>query len=227
MSAGGGSGPGSVRRPLPPSLPALVPVAGAIGVFGFVFGAAAQPVLGMPLTLAASVLIFSGAAQFAMVGLLAVGASPAAALWAVAVLNLRHIALGALLRPRLDDRSAARRAGLSWFLIDETAGLALLAPDAPARTLLRAGAACYGMWVTGTAAGVAGAALPGLEALASAVFPVLFIALAALTAAGRTGAARALVAALLVVGLLAAWPGLAGLAPLVAAVAVALPGERR
>lgn len=204
----------------------VLPIAGAIGVFGVVFGAASEPILGTPLTLAASVLVFSGAAQFSMIGLLAVGASPAAVLWAVAVLDLRHLALGALLRPRLDDQSLAHRAALAWFLIDETVGLTLVAPQSPASTLLRAGAVCYGAWIAGTAIGLAGAALPGLEALVAAVFPVLFIGLAALTAKGRGGAVRALIAAVLVVGLLAVWPGLGGLAPLVAAVVVALPGGR-
>lgn len=208
-------------------LPAVLPLAGAIGAVGVVFGAAAQPLLGTALTLAASLLVFSGAAQFTMIGLLAAGASPAAALWAVGVLNLRHLALGALLRPRLGGHAPLRRAGLAWFLIDETVGLTLLAPDQPARTLLRTGTACYAAWVVGTALGLAGATLPGLEPLAIAVFPVLFIGLAALTARGRGAAGRTLVAALLVVVLLAAWPGLGGLAPLTAALVVALPGGDR
>jgi predicted branched-subunit amino acid permease len=202
-------------------------VAGAIAVFGVVFGAAAQPVLGTFLTLAASVFVFSGAAQFTMVGLLAGGASASAVLIAVAVLNLRHLALGALLRPRLAERSAPRRAGLAWFLIDETAGLSLVARKDPGRTLLRVGAACYVAWVAGTAVGLAGAAVPGLEDMAAAVFPVLFVGLAAMTAAGLTGAARAVIAAALTVGLLAFWPGLAGLAPLVAAAVIALPGRNK
>ena len=206
------------------ALATVLPVAAAIGVFGVVFGAAARPVLGAPLTLMTSVVVYSGAAQFTMVGMLAAGASAWSVLWALAVLNLRHLALGALLRPRLDHLSRARRAGLAWFLIDETVGLALVSPRSPARTLVLAGPALYGAWVTGTVIGVLGAGLPGLEELAAAVFPVLFIALAALTAVGRSGAVRALVGAGLVVGLLAAWPGLGGLAPLVAAVAVALPG---
>lgn len=204
---------------------AVLSIAGAIGVFGVVFGAAARPILGVPLTLATSVFVFSGAAQFAMVGLLAAGASASAVLWAVAILDLRHLALGALLRPRLDDRSATRRAGLAWFLIDETVGLALVSPRSPGRTLLRAGAVSYGAWIAGTAVGIVGTILPGLEGLATAVFPVLFIGLAALTASGRRGGIRALIAAGTVVALLALWPGLGGLAPLAAAILVALPGE--
>lgn len=203
---------------------AILSIAGAIGVFGVVFGAAARPILGVPLTLATSVFVFSGAAQFAMVGLLAAGASAAAVVWAVAVLDLRHLALGAVLRPHLEGRSITRRAGLAWFLIDETVGLALVSPQAPRRTLLRAGTVSYAAWIAGTAIGIAGATMSGLEGLATAVFPVLFIGLAALTASGRPGAIRALVAAGMVVALLALWPGLGGLAPLAAAVLVALPG---
>lgn len=215
-----------MTRRTAPMLPAIAPVAGAIGVFGVAFGAAAEPLLGAPLTLGASLLMFSGAAQFAMIGLLGAGAAPAAVLGTVSVLGLRHVALGALLRHRLDELSVGRRAGLAWFLIDETAGLVLLGSSAPDRTLLHAGTACYAAWVTGTAVGLAGASLPGLEPMAAAVFPVLFIALAALTANSRSAVGRALAAGLLVVGLLAAWPGLGGLAPLLAAVAVAVPGDR-
>ena len=100
-------------------------------------------------------------------------------------------------------------------------GLALLTPEATSRTLLRAGAVCYGAWVAGTAVGVAGATLPMLEGMTFAVFPVLFVGLMALTAGSRSAAGRAMLAALLVVVLLAVWPALGGLAPVAAAVVVA------
>lgn len=94
-------------------------IAGAIGVFGVVYGATARPVLGIPLTIFASVIVFSGTVQFAMLALLTAGAGPAAVLGTAAMLNLRNLALGAAIRPRLPI-GPVRRVLLSWFLIDET-----------------------------------------------------------------------------------------------------------
>lgn len=199
-----------------------MPVAGAIAVFG----AASRPVLGPGLTAAASAVVFSGAAQFTMVGMLAAASGPWAVLGAVGVLNLRHLVLGALIRPRLED-GVLGRAGRAWFLIDETVGLALASDRPPGRTLVTTGLLCYGAWVGGTALGVAGAGLPGLEGMARALFPVLFIGLAALMATGRGLALRALAAALATFALLVTWPGSAGVAPLVAALAAALPRGSR
>lgn len=193
-------------------------------MFGVVYGAAARPVLGGPLTLASSVTVFSGAAQFSMVSLLAAGASPLAVVWAVAVLSLRHLALGAAIRPGLTG-SVAARAAAAWFIIDETVGLALATDGDRSSTLLRVGAACYGAWVLGTGLGVAGGAAVGLEAVASAVFPVLFIGLASMMARGGDLVLRTVVAAGLTLVLLIVWPGLGGLAPVVAAVAVSAGGR--
>ncbi|MGI9053178.1 MAG: hypothetical protein ACR2HQ_11100, partial [Ilumatobacteraceae bacterium] len=57
---------------------------------------------------------------------------------------------------------------------------------ATSKVLVGGGAACYAAWVGGTVIGVAGGAVVGLEALAAAVFPVLFIGLASIMARGRT-----------------------------------------
>src|SRR5690606_30495864 len=102
----------------------LVPVVLAIGVFGVIYGAAASGVIGPVPAIVSSLIVFSGAAQFSLVGLLASGASGLAVLTVVAILALRHLPLGALLRPRLQGGLAARM-GRAWFLIDETAGLAI------------------------------------------------------------------------------------------------------
>lgn len=201
--------------------PAVVPIAGAIGVFGVVFGSAARPLLGTPLTVASSIAVFSGAAQFTMVGLMAGGASPWTVLWAVAVLDLRHLPLGAAIRPRLGP-SRAGRAVAAWFVIDETVGLALGRAREVGSVVVRAGGACYAAWVVGTMLGVAGGAAVGLEDLASAVFPVLFIGLASIMARGTDLLVRTGVAAILTLVLLIAWPGLGGVAPVVAAIVVSV-----
>lgn len=207
-----------------PSPGALIPVVAAIGVFGTVYGAAAQPVFGTWLTLLSSLVIFSGTVQFTMVGLLAASAGPFAVLWAVFVVNVRNFALGGAVRPHLRG-TRLRRLMTSWFLIDETVGLALAATTQADRILLRTGVAAYGAWVIGTAAGVAGGAALGLETLAASVFPVLFIGLAALMIRGRAALVRAGAGAVITLILLVLWPGAAGLAPVFGGIVAALPGE--
>lgn len=219
--------PRVTARSHPPSDPASVatvaPIAGAIAVFGILYGAAAQPLLGTWPTLASSVVIFSGTVQFSMVGLLAAGSEPLAVLWAVFVVNIRNFALGGAVRPYLQGGGLERML-VSWFLIDETVGLALAAPANADRTLLRSGFAAYIGWVFGTAIGVGGGATIGLEGLASAVFPVLFIGLASLIARSASGLVRAAVGAALTLVLLLSWPALGGLAPVIGGVVAAIPG---
>jgi predicted branched-subunit amino acid permease len=210
-------------RHSPVSVATLAPIGAAIGVFGVLYGAAAQQLFGTWLTLFSSVVIFSGTVQFSMVGLLAAGSGPLAVVWAVFVVNIRNFALGGAVRPHLRG-GRLQRMVISWFLIDETVGLALTWPAEADRTLLRSGAVAYGAWVSGTAIGVAGGATLGLEGLASAVFPVLFIGLASLMVRSSSGVARAVVGAGLTLGLLAVWPDLGGLAPVVGGVIAAIPG---
>lgn len=215
-----------LRRPEDPvGLSTILPVAAAIGVFGVVYGAAAQPLFGSVLTLASSVIVFSGTVQFTLVGLAAVGTGPAAILWAVFVVNVRNFALGGAIRPHLQSQGA-KRLLLSWFLIDETVGLSLASPGQADKILLRAGIWSYGGWVLGTVIGVIGGASLGFEGLASVVFPVLFIGLAALMARTRGALYRALAGAAVTLGLLLAWPGLAGLAPVIGGIVAAIPGTR-
>lgn len=211
-------------------LPAVV----AIAVFGALYGAAARPLLGPETTLVMSLLVFSGALQFAIVGLLIAGAAVPALLLTALTLNLRHLVLGAVLRPSLGT-SRARRAFMAWFLLDETFGFAVAARAAPGlsaeertavteRTLVGMGICCYLAWIGGTVLGIVGAGVPALEGVAGAVFPVLFIGLASLAARSRTIVVRAAIAALLTAVIAFALPDLRALAPVIAGVAVALPG---
>lgn len=208
----------------PPARAGLVaasaPVAAAIGVFGVVYGAAARPVLGPELTVISSIVVWSGAAQFTLVALLAAGASTVGVLGGTAVLALRHLPLGAVLQPRLRaDRP--RRALLSWFLIDETVGLALTRPGPVERTMTVSGSTAYVAWILGTAAGVTGASLTSVEPLAEALFPVLFVGLAALVASTRADAGRAVLAGVAALALLLVWPGAGALGAIAVALAVA------
>ena len=204
-------------------------------MFGTLYGASARAVLGAPLAVASSFLVYSGALQFAMVALLAAGGGPLALLLTAGALNLRHLVLGAVLRPRLEV-SPARRALMAFFLVDETFGFAVAAGNAaePAaksrtteRTVLVSGLVLYVAWLIGTIIGVLGGALPGVERAAGAVFPVLFIGLAALAATQRSHVVRAVAAAGLTAALALAIPELRMVAPVIASVIVALPGGDR
>lgn len=204
----------------------LIPIWAAILVFGVVYGAAAQPLFGTPLTLLSSLVVFSGTVQFTMVGLLAAAAAPIAILWAVFVVNIRNVALGGAVRPHLRSGVAARF-GLSWFLIDETVGLALVDPKEADRVLLLSGFGAYLSWNVGTVLGALGGATFGLESLAASVFPVLFIGLASLMIRDNDGVVRSVAGGLVTLVLVLVWPVLAGLAPVVGGLLVALPRRRR
>ena len=201
---------------------ALVPLGAAIAVAGVIYGATSAAAHGAAPTIAMSLLVFSGTIQYATIGLLASGAGPVAVLLTAFALNLRNLVLGAVIRPRLSDAPAPRRAFLAWFLVDESFGLAMASGHAAARMLLLSGVVCYVTWQVGTLLGVIGAEAVALEGLGDAVFPVLFIGLAAITAGGRAGWLRAVLAGALVALLAVLLPDVHAFAPILAALAVAL-----
>jgi predicted branched-subunit amino acid permease len=224
------------RPPIAGTVLMVLPAALAIAVFGLVYGAVARPLIGPELTLLSSLIIFSGATQFSIIALLAAGAAAPALLLTAAILNVRHLVMGAVLRSSLGP-SRVKRALLAWFLLDESFGFTVLAAGraqrGPARhavaehTLLVTGICCYVAWIAGTGLGILGADLPGLDDVAQAVFPVLFIALAALTAHTLSLAGRAVAAAVITAVICLTLPDWRGLAPVVAGLAVALPDDVR
>jgi predicted branched-subunit amino acid permease len=113
---------------------------------------------------------------------------------------------------------------LGWFLTDEAAGLALASEEDATSILLISGATFYVAWQVGTILGLLGASVEGVRSIAEAVFPVLFIGLAALSCSSRSIAVRAVIAAGLTAGAGLLWPGIRGVAAVVAAIAVSLPG---
>lgn len=204
------------------TLASILSVSLAIGVFGVIYGAAAAEVIGPGPAIFSSIIVFSGAAQFSIVGLLASDATAVAVLAVVTVLSLRHLPLGAVVRPRLEGGLGSRLTR-AWFLVDETAGLAIAGGGSASRTLLVAGTAAYSAWVAGTTLGVLGADLGDLESLAEVVFPVLFVGLAALTSRQRSDSVRAVIAGGLSLGLLLVWPAAGALGCMAVAVLVCLP----
>jgi predicted branched-subunit amino acid permease len=206
-------------------LPAA-PLAAAIGVFGMVFGAAASAQMDVALALGMSLLVFSGTLQFATLGLLASGAGVVAIMATAVALNLRHVVLGAVLRPHVEG-SMARRALLAWFMLDESFGLAISARRQAAAVLLLSGAIFFVAWQVGTILGLLGAQAVAVEGLAAAIFPMLFIGLAAATIRGRSGVLRVTIAAAGVLVLVQLLPDAHAFVPIVVALLVALPGRSR
>ncbi|PWW21127.1 putative branched-subunit amino acid permease [Geodermatophilus normandii] len=154
----------------------------AVGLYGVAFGAAADAAgLDPWQALAMSLLMFTGASQFALVGVLGAGGGGAAAIGSALLLGTRNTVYGVRLAPLLAPRGLLRRLGLAHWVIDETTALAVAAPDRGLARLgfLTGGATIYAVWNTTTLVGALGAGALGETAQAAldAVVPAAFLAL--------------------------------------------------
>jgi predicted branched-subunit amino acid permease len=199
----------------------------AIAVYGVVFGVVAGPAWGSWRAILASALVYSGSVQFAAAELLAQKGSAGAVISAAAILNARNVVLGAVLRSRVRE-GVVRRAGVAFLMDDESFGLAIASTAPAARVVVRAGAIFFVAWVGGTALGAfAGSGTVLFSDAAEAMFPVLFVGLAAISVEDRVGLARTLTAGLGSLALVYAFPAVRDFVPVAAAVAVSLVGGRR
>jgi predicted branched-subunit amino acid permease len=154
----------------------------AVGLYGVAFGAAAAGAgLSTWQALAMSALMFTGASQFAFVGVLSAGGGAAAAVGSALLLGTRNTVYGVRLTPLLAPRGWARRAGASHWVIDETTAMAVAAPDRELGRLAfwATGATIYLGWNVTTVIGSLGAAGLGETAQAAldSVVPAAFLAL--------------------------------------------------
>ncbi|MFI8214149.1 AzlC family ABC transporter permease [Streptomyces sp. NPDC085932] len=205
----------------------------AVGLSGFAFGVtSAGSGLTLWQTCALSLLVFTGASQFALVGALAGGGSPFTAAAGAFFLGVRNAFYGLRLSQVLALPRAVRPFAAQW-VIDETAAVALAQPTR--RT------ARIGFWVTGltlyvlwnltTLLGALGAeAIGDTDAWGlDAAGPAVFLALLAPMLKTGTERAAAGLAVLLGLGLLPVLP--AGVPVLLAALAAPLvlwaEGRRR
>jgi predicted branched-subunit amino acid permease len=165
-----------------------------------------------------SAIVYSGASQFALVGLLASGASLAVAAGTVLVLGARHVLYGPALAPRLRSLSA-RRASLAAFgLTDEAFAVASARlPGGPSGYgwLLGLELGAYASWVGGSWVGVAAGeavarTLPSVSAALAFALPALFVALL-VPLLGAAGRRLPVAGAVLVAGAVAATMHLSGL----------------
>lgn len=138
-------------------------------------------------TMLVSAFVYAGASQFALVTLLAAGASPLSVVGAVAAMNLRHLFYGPALLSRLPSGGERLpRPVLAFGMTDEVFALASasMAPHHGERWLLGVQAGAYGAWLAGSAVGACAgqwdaARWPALDAALSFVLPALFLALLA------------------------------------------------
>ena len=148
--------------------------------FGLAFGAVAVA-SGLSLLQACvlSVVMFTGASQFALVGIIAVAGSPYAALAAALLLGVRNafygVAIAGIVRPR-----GLGRIFTAQFVIDETTAMAVAQPQRRAGryAFWSTGVGLFTMWNLGTLAGaLIGSSINtsalGLDAAAPAIFLAL------------------------------------------------------
>jgi 4-azaleucine resistance transporter AzlC len=150
------------------------------GAFGMTFGAVAVASgLSLAQTMVLSMVMFTGASQFAFIGVIAAGGSPFAAIPAALLLGMRNafygVAVTEILRPR-----GLKRLWTAHFVIDETTAMAVSQPTRQSRryAFWATGSILFALWnIGGLAGGLIGSAINpadfGLDAAAPAVFLAL------------------------------------------------------
>ncbi|MFC9233193.1 AzlC family ABC transporter permease [Streptomyces decoyicus] len=179
------------RAPAPPPAPPAKPdsavirdalgVGIAVGLSGFAFGVtSAGAGLGLLQTCALSLLVFTGASQFALVGALAAGGNPFTAAAGAFFLGARNAFYGLRLSAVLGYRARVKPFAAHW-VIDETSAVALAQPGRRSARLgfTVTGLTLYVLWNLTTFVGALGAGALGdtdawgLDAAGPAVFLAL------------------------------------------------------
>ena len=100
---------------------AMLPLAIGCAPFGVAVGATiADSDVDVAPTLAASLLMFGGSAQLAVVQMLGAGAAPLVILTAAVMINLRFVAYSAALAPPFPTSGRVSRAAMAATLVDQT-----------------------------------------------------------------------------------------------------------
>lgn len=153
----------------------------ATGLYGVSFGAiSASGGLSVAQTCVLSLLMFTGASQFAFVGVLTAGASPWSGALTAGLLGTRNTLYGLKLAPLLRFRGL-QRLGAAHLVIDESTAMSVTRASSEAARLgfLHTGGAIFLLWNLATLAGaVAGDLIGdprsyGLDAAVGAAFLAL------------------------------------------------------
>ena len=168
----------------PPERGAILRAAIGIGLYAMAFGASFGAIsvgagLTLPQTMVLSLVMFTGASQFAFVGVAASGGSPFAAVPAALLLGIRNAFYGVPISEILHPQGFARL-WTAHFVIDETTAMAIgqATPRARRFAFWATGLILFPLWQLGSLAGaLVGRALNpadiGLDAAAPAVFLAL------------------------------------------------------
>ena len=114
-----------------------------VGLYGIAFGAAGIAAgFSLAQTCALSLLTFSGASQFAVVGVLGAGGTALSGITTASLLGIRNALYGMRMAPLMKLRGLKRVVG-AQVTIDESTGVALGQSD------LGEGAMRQGFWITG------------------------------------------------------------------------------
>ncbi|MFD8692669.1 AzlC family ABC transporter permease [Streptomyces sp. NPDC059651] len=193
----------------------------AVGLSGFAFGVtSAGSGLSLLQTCALSLLVFTGASQFALVGALAAGGNPYTAAAGAFFLGVRNSFYGLRLSQLLALPRALRPLAAQW-VIDETTAVTLPQPTRRAARIgfTVTGLTLYVLWNLTTLVGALGAEALGDTAAwgLDAAGPAVFLALLAPMLTSTTERVTAALAVVLALGLLPVLP--AGVPVLLAALA--------
>lgn len=178
-----------MARRLPQPVRDGIAIGVAVGIVGIAFGVLARSNgLSVGKTCAMSLLVFTGASQFAAVGVAGSGGSIGAALGSALLLGARNSLYGAVVARWFRGRSVALRVGITQLVIDESTGVGAAQDDADtdrphdaALGFLATGLTIYVFWNLGTLVGALAGDLVGdtdnwgLDA----AFPAAFVALLA------------------------------------------------
>lgn len=153
----------------------------ATGAYALSFGAISTAAgFSIAQTCTLSLAMFTGASQFALVGVVGTGGAASAGVATAVLLGTRNALYGVRLAPLLRV-SGLRRVGAAHLVIDESTAMATARDDARAGRLgfWATGLAVFVCWNAGTAIGAAGASVLadprslGLDAAAPAAFLAL------------------------------------------------------
>src|SRR3954471_8555021 len=153
---------------------------------GISFGVLAQPVMGSVAPIVMSIVVFSGAAQFAALTVFAAGGGTVTAVLAGMLMNLRWLPMGFAVGPFLPGRPL-KRVVQSMAIVDASFVLSSRGDGTYDRGVLIGASTAQGAaWIVGTAAGVVGAGALGnpLALGLDSIFVAFYAALLAEEARG-------------------------------------------
>jgi 4-azaleucine resistance transporter AzlC len=156
-----------------------VPFGLAVFAIAVSYGVLARPVMGVVAPIVMSIVLFSGAAQFGSLAILAAGGSVGAAIVAGILLNARYLAMGLALAPSLRGRSWSRGAFAMAIVDSSWAAASRGGGTFDPWYMVGVTTPQYPGWVLGTVVGVlASSALGDPRTLGlDALFPAFFLGL--------------------------------------------------